>query len=116
MSLAAAGQDGNGLQHEKLWLNFQVVSAHVQKIDVNGCGLFSFCEFRLHLALDVQRDNIVHTLRFLPQDFRNVWTKNLQNPREEAWATWLVNRLYLFTYISCQSSLRPFDVLRSLEN
>ena len=55
MSLAADGQDGNGLQPEKLRLNFQVVSTHLQKIDINGRGLFSLYKLRLYLPLDVQR-------------------------------------------------------------
>ena len=41
MCLAEDGQDGNGLQLEKLRLNgFQVVSMRLQKIDINGLGLF----------------------------------------------------------------------------
>ena len=54
MSLAAAGHDGNGLQLENLRLTFQVVSARLQIIDINGHGLFSLCELRLYLPLDVQ--------------------------------------------------------------
>ena len=38
MYLAADDQDGNGLQFR---LNFHVVSACLQKIGINGCGLFS---------------------------------------------------------------------------
>ena len=52
MSLAADGQDGNGLQLEKLRPNF---SSCFRVIDINDCGLLSFCELRLHLPLDVQR-------------------------------------------------------------
>ena len=55
MSLAADGEDGNGLQLEKLRLNFQVVSVRLQIIDINVRGLFAFCELRLYLPLDVQR-------------------------------------------------------------
>ena len=56
MSLAADGEDGNGLELEKLRLNFQVVSVRLQIIDINDRGqLFAFCELRVHLPLDVQR-------------------------------------------------------------
>ena len=55
MSLAADGQDGNGLQLEKLRLSFQVASAHLQKIDINSRGLFPLCEVRSYLPLDIQR-------------------------------------------------------------
>ena len=55
MSLAADGEDGNGLQLEKLRLNFQVVSVRLQIININDSGLFAFCELRLYLPLDVQR-------------------------------------------------------------
>ena len=34
---------------------FQVVATSLQKIDINGPGLFSLCELRLYLPLDVQR-------------------------------------------------------------
>ena len=46
MSLAADSEDGNGLQLEKLRLNFQVVSVRLQIIDINDRGLFAFCELR----------------------------------------------------------------------
>ena len=50
MSLAADGQDGTGLQLEKLRLNrFQVDSARLQIIGISGPGLFSLCELRLYL-------------------------------------------------------------------
>ena len=55
MSLAADGEDGNGLQLEKSRLTFQVVTARLQIIDINDRGLFPLCELRLHLPLDVQR-------------------------------------------------------------
>ena len=55
MSLAADGQDGNGLQLEKLRLRFQVVFARLQIIDINDRGLFPLCELRLCLPLKVQR-------------------------------------------------------------
>ena len=46
VSLAADGKDGNGLQL-KFRLNFQVVSAGLQKVDIiNGRGLFSLCQLR----------------------------------------------------------------------
>ena len=41
MSLAADGQDGNGLQLEKLRLNFSsCFRASSKKVDINGRGLF----------------------------------------------------------------------------
>ena len=52
MSLAADGEDGNGLQLEKLRLNFSV---RLQTIDINDRDLFSLCKLRLYLHLDVQR-------------------------------------------------------------
>ena len=55
MSLAADGQDGNGLQLEKLRLNFSSCFQASSKIDINGRDLFSLCELRLYLPLDVQR-------------------------------------------------------------
>ena len=42
MSLAADGQDGNGLQLEKLKLTFQVASTRLQIININDRGLFFF--------------------------------------------------------------------------
>ena len=56
MSLAAEVEDGNGLQLEKLRLNFSIFfSARLQIIDIDGSGLISLCELRLYLPLDVQR-------------------------------------------------------------
>ena len=55
MFLAADGEDGNGLQLKKFRLTFQVVSARIQIINVNDRGLFSVCELRFYLPLDVQR-------------------------------------------------------------
>ena len=56
MSLAADGQNGNGLQLEKLRLNlFKLFPRFFKKGDFNGRGLFSFCELRLYLPLNVQR-------------------------------------------------------------
>ena len=56
MSLAADGQDGNGLQLKKLRLNFSsCFHSSVKKIDINGRGLLSLCELRLYLPLDVQK-------------------------------------------------------------
>ena len=57
MSLAVDGEDGNGLQLEKLRLNF---SSHfrervLKKTDTNGRGLFSLCELRLYLPADIKR-------------------------------------------------------------
>ena len=44
MSLAADGEDGNGLQLEKLRLNFSsCFCANLQIIDINDRGLFAFC-------------------------------------------------------------------------
>ena len=54
MSLAVNGEDGNGLQLKKLRLNFSSCFPRLQKIDINGRGLFSLCELRLYLPLDVQ--------------------------------------------------------------
>ena len=59
MSSAADGKDGNGLHLEKLRLNRQVISACLQKIaNINGHGLFSLYELRLHVPLDGQ-NNVV---------------------------------------------------------
>ena len=59
----ADGHDGNRLQLEKFRLNFsQVVFARLQKIDINGRGLFSLCELRSYLPFDVRRSNVVHGL------------------------------------------------------
>ena len=55
MSSAADGQDGNGLQLEKLRQPFKVVSTRLQKIDIYGSGMFFLCELRLYIPLDVQR-------------------------------------------------------------
>ena len=55
MSLAADGEDRNGLQCEKLSLNFSSCFTCLQIININDCGLFSVCELRLCLPLDVQR-------------------------------------------------------------
>ena len=56
MSLAAGGEDGNGLQLEKLRLNFSTrFHAYFNLIDINSRGLFPLCELRLYLPLDVQR-------------------------------------------------------------
>ena len=58
MSLAADGQDGNGLQLEKLRLNFsRCFHASLKTLKyINGRGLFSLCELRLYLPLDVHLD------------------------------------------------------------
>ena len=53
MSLAANDEDGNRLQLEKLRLNFS--SLRLQIVNNNDRGLFSLCELRLNLSLDVQR-------------------------------------------------------------
>ena len=55
MSLAVDGEDGNRLQLEKLRLNFSSCFRAFQIIDINDRGLFSVCELRLYLPLDVQR-------------------------------------------------------------
>ena len=55
MSLAADGQDGNGLQLEKLRLNFSSCFRASSKKNINDHGLLSICEARLYLPLDVQR-------------------------------------------------------------
>ena len=55
MSLAADGQDGNGLQLEKLRLNFSSCFHPSSEIDIYGCGMFFISELRLYLPLDVQR-------------------------------------------------------------
>ena len=55
VSLAADGQDGNRLQLEKFRPNFSTCFRTCsKKIDINGRGLFSLCELRLHLPFDVQ--------------------------------------------------------------
>ena len=54
MPLAADGKDGNGLQLEKLRLNFSsCFRASSKKIDINDRGLFSLCELRFYLPTDV---------------------------------------------------------------
>ena len=55
----------------------QVVSARLQKIDINSPGLFSLCELRLYLPLDVQRQRDSWATYKLPTtNFRIDWTKN----------------------------------------
>ena len=46
-------------------LKILVVSARLEKNDINGRGLFSLCELRLYLHLDVQRLSYVHGLKGL---------------------------------------------------
>ena len=56
MSLAADEEDGNGLQLEKLRLNFSsCFHALEKKSDINGRGLFFLCKLRLYLPVDVKR-------------------------------------------------------------
>ena len=55
MSLAADGEDGNGLQLEKLRLNFSSCFQASSHNQYNDRGLFSLCEYRLYLPLDVRR-------------------------------------------------------------
>ena len=55
MCLAADGQDGNGLQLEKLRLNFSSSFHASSNNRYYDFGLFAFCELRLYLSLDVQR-------------------------------------------------------------
>ena len=57
MSLAADGKDGNGLQLEKLRLNISscFLASSKNRYQWTSLGLFSHCELRLYLALDVQR-------------------------------------------------------------
>ena len=58
MPLAVDGQGRNGLPLEKLRLNFSSClgrAAGIQKIGINGHGLFSLSKLRLYLPLDVQR-------------------------------------------------------------
>lgn len=62
MSLAADGhwQAENGLQLEEITIQFQVVSAGLPKMAINSHGLYSLCELRICLPLDV------HELSCLP--------------------------------------------------
>ena len=57
MSLAADGKDGNGLQLEKLRLNFSscFCASSNSTVDTNDYMyvLFPLCELRLHLPLHV---------------------------------------------------------------
>ena len=62
MSLVADGQDGNGLQLEKLRLSFSSCVHAPSKIDINGAGLFSLCELELYLLLRIN-DNVLNGLR-----------------------------------------------------
>ena len=55
MLLAADGEDGNGLQPEKLRLNISSCFHSSSNIIDNDRGLFSLCELRLYLPSDVQR-------------------------------------------------------------
>ena len=76
MSLTADGQDGNGLELEKLRLNFSsCFHASSKKIDINGRGLFSLCEL-LNLPLDVQR-KCSEWIKLATTNFRIVCAKNL---------------------------------------
>ena len=89
MSLAADGEDENGLELEKLRLNFQVVSVRLQIIDINDRGqLFAFCELRLHLPLDIQRKKSLIS--------RIVWGKTPQNPRDVA----PLNFIFITVFVS----------------
>ena len=70
MSLAADGQDGNGLQLGKLRLNFSsCLHASSTEININGRGLFSLCELRLYHPLDVQRQGS-KWIKLATTDFR----------------------------------------------
>ena len=57
MSLAADGEDGNGLQLEKLtWAKlFKLFPFVLKKINIDGLGLLSFCELRLYYQFGVHR-------------------------------------------------------------
>ena len=55
-----ARMENNGLQREKLRLNFSsCFRASNQNININGPGLFSLCEL-VRLCLPDVQDNIVH--------------------------------------------------------
>ena len=56
---------------------------HLQKIDINGRGLFSLCELRLYLPLDVQR-KCSKWIKLATSYFRIAWNKNLRDPRDRA--------------------------------
>ena len=84
MSLAADGQDGNGLHLDKLRLNFSSCFQRLQKIDINGrrvCLLFANLGY---LSLWMFKDNVLNALSWLPLNFTIVWAKNLRNPRDRA--------------------------------
>ena len=69
---------------KNLGKTFEVVSsARPQKLDITGLGLFSLCELRLYLPLDVQR-YCCSWVNLPTTNFRIVWTKNQRNPRDVA--------------------------------
>ena len=80
MSLAANGEDGNGLQLEKLRLNF---SSRFRASSISDHGLFSLCELRSYLPLDVQR-KCSEWIKLATLISRIAWAKNPRDPREVA--------------------------------
>ena len=74
---------GNGLQLEKLRLNLSSCFTRLQKIDVNGRGLFSLRKLRFYIPLDVQR-KCPEWIKLDTTNFGIVWTNNLRNPRDRA--------------------------------
>ena len=50
-----------------------------QKIDINGQGLFSLCELRLYLPVDVQRQ-CSEWIKLATTNFKIVWAKKSRNP------------------------------------
>ena len=63
----------------------------LQKIDINGYGLFYLVELRLYFCLDVQRQ-CSEWITLATTNFRIVWAKNLRNPRDRAPLTLLNTR------------------------
>ena len=89
MSLAPEGEDGSGLRLEKLRLNFSSCfhayseKSAKKKIDFNSRGLFSLCELRLYLPLDVQR-KCCEWIKLATTNFEIVGAKKTGNPRDVA--------------------------------
>ena len=61
MSLAVDGPDANGLQLDKFWLHFQVLSTcvHTKKSKLNGHRLF-FIKNPVYIFPEMFKDSVVH--------------------------------------------------------
>ena len=62
---------------------FKLFPRVFKKIDIIGRGLFSLCELRLYLPLDVER-YCSEWIKLATTIFRIVWAKNLRKYRDRA--------------------------------